>query len=197
MMKNPLSTEALNQLFTEARTHNGWANTPVSDEQIHQIYDLMKMGATSANCCPARLVFVRSVEAKSRLAALSDAGNADKVLAAPVTVIIGHDLEFAAKLGELFPHDPSAPSWFEEIENRNTTAFRNGTLQGAYLMLATRAVGLDCGPMSGFNNAAVDAEFFANTNIKSNFICSIGVGTDDRQYPRSPRLTFSDAAKIL
>ena len=196
-MKSPLSTEALNQLFTEARTHNGWADTPVSDAQINQIYDLMKMGATSANCCPARLVFVRSDAAKAKLAALCDAGNDRKVLAAPVTVIIGHDQEFAAKLGELFPHDQTAPSWFEETQHRNTTAFRNGTLQGAYLMLAARAVGLDCGPMSGFDNAAVDAEFFANTSIKSNFICSIGVGTDERLFPRSPRLAFADAASIL
>ena len=196
-MKYPLDKAALDQLFVKARTHNGWADTSVTDGQVQAIYDLMKMGATSANCCPARLVFVRSDEAKDRLIPHLMDGNKAKVKAAPVTVIIGNDLAFADKLGELFPHDPTAPSWFEDEEVRDITAMRNGTLQGAYLMLAARAIGLDCGPMSGFDNDAVDAEFFAGTDIKSNFICSIGVGTDENLYPRSPRLSFEDAATIL
>ena len=196
-MKYPLDKAALDQLFIEARTHNGWSDTPVTNEQLHTLYDLMKMGATSANCCPARLIFVRSEEAKARLIPHCMEGNQAKIQAAPVTVIIGNDLDFADKLGELFPHDPTAPSWFADEEVRDITAMRNGTLQGAYLMMAARAIGFDCGPMSGFDNAAVDAEFFAGTNIKSNFICAIGVGTDENLFPRSPRLKFDDAAEIL
>lgn len=196
-MKKTLSQDALNQLFLEARTYNSWSDTPVTDEQIHQIYDLMKMGPTSANCCPARMIFVRSEDAKARLARLCDAGNDKKILAAPVTVIIGHDMSFPNKMAELFPHNPAAAHWFDAPEVRAATAFRNGTLQGAYFMMAARAIGLDCGPMSGFDQAAVDAEFFAGTSIKSNFICTIGVGTQDNLYPRSPRLQFSDAAEIM
>lgn len=195
--KEPLGNEALAQLFTEARTINVWTDREVSDEQLHALYDLLKMGPTSANCCPARFYFVKSTEAKERLKPHLMEGNQPKVMQAPVTVIIATDTAFAEKLPQLFPHEPDAKNWFSDPAVSEETAFRNGTLQGAYLMLAARSLGLDCGPMSGFDKAAVDKEFFGGTTYKSNFICSLGYGTEERVFPRSPRLAFGEAARIL
>jgi nitroreductase len=194
---SPLDDDALDQLFRTARTRNGWSPEPVSEVLLRAVYDLAKWGPTSANCCPARFVFVTSDEGKARLAPHLSAGNRAKTMSAPVCVIIGYDLDFASRLPELFPHEPTAGSWFADPVVRQTTAFRNGTLQGAYLMLAARSLGLDCGPMSGFDNAGVDAAFFAGTNVKSNWLCNIGHGTDENLYPRSPRLSFEDACSIV
>ncbi len=193
----PLSSAVADQLFLEARTINVWRDKPVSDEQLHRLYDLTKMGATSANCSPARFHFVKSDAAKARLKPLLMAGNDAKMMQAPVTVIIANDLGFAEYLPQLFPHDLSAKNWFADPDVAATTAMRNGTLQGAYLMIAARSLGLHCGPMSGFDNAAVDREFFAGTQLQSNFICSLGYGSTDQIFDRSPRLDFADAAAIL
>ena len=183
-------------LFNNARTHNGWTAEPVADATLHELFDLMKMAPTSANCSPARLVFVRSPEAKAKLAPALSAGNLDKTMAAPVTVIIAHDLEFHEKLPRLFPH-ADARSWFAgKEEHIRNTAFRNGTLQGAYLIIAARAVGLDCGPMSGFDNAKVDAAFFAGTPLRSNFLCNLGHGDPAKLLARSPRFDFADVCTI-
>lgn len=195
-MHHAIPDEALDQLFRTARTQNKWQDKPVSNTLLHAIYELMRMCPTSANCSPARLVFVTSKDAKEKLKALVSAGNAPKVETAPVTVIIGHDLHFYEKLPQLFPH-ADAKSWFVGNEKLiHTTAFRNSSLQGAYLMLAARAVGLDCGPMSGFDNDGVDKAFFAGTNIKSNFICGLGYGDPAGVFPRSPRLSFDEACRI-
>jgi 3-hydroxypropanoate dehydrogenase len=184
-------------LFRTARTRNGWADRPVTEEQLRELYDTLKFGPTSANCCPARFVWVRSAEGKSKLSALASVNNQAKILAAPVTVIIGYDLDFAEQIPKLFPARAEAmKAAFKDPVLAQTTAFRNGTLQGAYLILAARALGLDCGPMSGFNNEAVDREFFAGTRIKSNFICSIGYGTNENLYPRNPRLKFEEAGRL-
>lgn len=192
-----LPEESLATLFTSARTHNEWLDTPVSDAELEQLYDLMKWGPTSANCSPARIVFVRSPEAKARLLPAMSAGNQDKTRTAPVTAIIGMDMQFYDKLPLLFPH-ADAKSWF--VGNQamiDATAFRNSSLQGAYLMLAARAVGLDCGPMSGFDSAKVDAAFFAGTAVKANFICNLGHGNPAKLFPRSPRLAFDEACQLL
>jgi 3-hydroxypropanoate dehydrogenase len=184
------------QLFTDARTQNGWLPTPVSDETLHQLYELFKWGPTSANCSPARVIFVRSDEAKARLVACMAPGNAPKVQQAPVTAIIGMDMLFFEKLPQLFPH-ADAKAWF--VGNQpmiDATAFRNSSLQGAYLMLAARALGLGCGPMSGFNPAAVDAAFWAGTAVKTNFVCSLGHGDPAKIFPRSPRLSFDEACSL-
>ena len=187
---------ALNTLFLNARTHNGWANTPVEDAMLHEIWKLVRMAPTSANCAPARIVFVKSQAAKEQLKPLLMDGNVDKTMAAPVTAIIGHDMEFYEKLPQLFPHT-DARAWFVgNDELIAETAFRNGTLQGAYLMMAARSLGLDCGPMSGFDNAKVDETFFAGTKVKSNFLCNIGYGTQDDLFPRSPRFEFDEACRI-
>ena len=193
----PLSTAALDQLFNEARSYNGWLDKPVSDEQIHAIYDLMKMAPTSANMQPVRIVWVKSPEAKQKLSTLVSEGNTAKILAAPVTAIIGYDIDFHEELPWLFPHT-DAKSWFEGNEaGRVEGAFRNSSLQGAYLMLAARALGLDTGPMSGFDNAAVDAEFFANQpRWRSNFICAIGYGDPASVFNRSPRPDFDKFNRI-
>lgn len=196
-MGRVLDDASLDQLFRKARTINVWQDKPVSNDQLQALYDLLKMAPTSANCCPARFHFVKSDEAKARLKPLVMEGNDVKVMQAPVTVIIANDLDFAEKLPELFPHNLDAKNWFSDPEVASVTAMRNGTLQGAYLMMAARSIGLDCGPMSGFDNDAVDKEFFAGTNLKSNFICSLGYGSDEGIFPRSPRLAFDDAAKIL
>ncbi len=165
----------LDQLFREARTHNAWQDRDVPDDLLHQIVDLLKLGPTSANCSPARFVFVKSREAKERLKPHLSEGNRDKTMKAPVCTIIGYDLDFYLHLPKLFPHT-DAKSWFEgNAAKIAETAFRNGTLQGAYLIMAARALGLDCGPMSGFDNAGVDREFFAGTNVKSNFLCNLGL----------------------
>jgi 3-hydroxypropanoate dehydrogenase len=191
-----LDQVALNTLFSNARTHNGWANTPVEDAMLHEIWKLVRMAPTSANCAPARIVFVKSQAAKEQLKPLLMDGNVDKTMAAPVTAIIGHDMEFYEKLPQLFPHT-DARAWFVgNDELIAETAFRNGTLQGAYLMMAARSLGLDCGPMSGFDNAKVDETFFAGTKVKSNFLCNIGYGTQDDLFPRSPRFEFDEACRI-
>ena len=191
-----LDPAALDQLFRTARTHNGWLPQPVTDDELRAVYELMKWAPTSANCSPARIVFVRSREGKARLKPALSPGNLEKTMAAPVTAIIGYDLEFHEKLPQLFPHT-DARSWFAgKPALIETTAFRNGSLQGAYFILAARAVGLDCGPMSGFDNAKVDAEFFAGTSIRSNFLCSLGHGDPDKLFARSPRLAFDEACRI-
>lgn len=186
-----LSTDALDQLFNEARTYNGWQDKDVSDEQITRIYDLLKMAPTSANMQPARLIWVRSAAEKAKLAEMASEGNKDKILAAPVTVIIGYDIDFHEQLPWLFPHT-DAKSWFEGNKaGRIDGAKRNSALQGAYLMLAARAVGLDCGPMSGVDLDKVTAEFFSNQpRVKADWICSIGYGDPSTVFDRSPRPDF-------
>lgn len=192
-----IDSTAIDTLFTAARTHNGWLDKPVTDTQLHQIYDLLKWGPTSANCSPARVVFVKTPEAKERLVACMSAGNAAKTAQAPVTAIIGMDMEFYEKLPQLFPH-ADARAWF--VGNQpsiDATAFRNSSLQGAYFMMAARAIGLDCGPMSGFDEAKLNAAFFAGTTVKVNFVCSIGYGDVTKLFGRSPRLSFDEACKVL
>lgn len=192
-----LDNAALATLFTEARTHNGWQNKPVSDELCQQIYHLAKWGATSANCSPARIVFVKSTAEKEKLVACVSPGNQEKTKTAPVTAIIGMDMEFYEKLPQLFPHT-DARSWF--VGNQaliDSTAFRNSSLQGAYFMLAARALGLDCGPMSGFEADKINAAFFPNSKVKVNFICSLGYGDASKLFPRSPRLSFEEACRII
>jgi 3-hydroxypropanoate dehydrogenase len=196
-MTQPLSDTALDTLFRTARTHNGWVDETLPEQAFKDIYDLMKWGPTSANISPARFVWVASKEGKEKLAALAMPANGEKIKKAPVTVIIGHDLDFPELVPRLFPHNPGAKEWFNDPGFRETSAFRNGTLQGAYLMLAARALGYQCGPMSGFNNAGVDEAFFAGTNVKSNFITIIGHGTDENLFPRSPRLAFDEANQIV
>lgn len=186
----PLNDQALDQLFREGRTYNGYLDKPVSDAQLNDIWELMKFGPTSANCLPARLVWCTSTEAKEKLAASALPANGDKIRKAPVTVIIGMDMEFYEQLPELFPH-ADAKSWFVGNEALiEATAFRNSSLQGAYFIMAARALGLDTGPMSGFNNAAVDEAFFAGTNFKSNFISTLGYGDASTIFERSPRPAF-------
>lgn len=194
-MSDPMSDPALDQLFRTARTHNALGGD-VDDAALHRLYDLLKWGPTSANNSPARFVFVKSAQAKALLAPALDEGNREKTLGSPVTVIIGHDLDFHEKLPYLFPH-ADAKAWFDgPRENRVEPAFRNGTLQGAYLILAARALGLDTGPMSGFDSAKVDAAFFAGTTVKSNFLVNLGQGDPSKLFPRSPRLAFGEAARI-
>ncbi|MEQ8823558.1 MAG: malonic semialdehyde reductase [Filomicrobium sp.] len=192
-----LPAETLDQLFLEARTHNGWLDKPIDEATLRKLIDLMKMGPTSGNCSPARIYFVTSTQAKQRLKPYLSGNNAEKTMQAPVCAIIGHDMEFYERLPELFPHT-DAKSWFVGDQPKiNETAFRNGTLQGAYLMLAARALGLDCGPMSGFDVAGVEKEFFEGTTIRANFLCNIGYGDRSKLHPRSPRLPFEDLAKII
>jgi 3-hydroxypropanoate dehydrogenase len=191
-MSEPLSDSALDQLFRTARTYNGYTDQPVSTAQLHAIWDLVKFGPTSANSLPARIVWCVTDEAKAKLAALALPANAEKILKAPVTAIIASDHEFYENLPELFPH-ADARSWFVGNEAlAQTTAFRNSTLQGAYFILAARALGLDTGPMSGFNNAGVDEAFFADqSNLKSNFISTLGYGDPATIFERSPRPDFA------
>ena len=194
-MSKPLPDASLDQIFRTARTHNELGGE-VSDDTLRQLYDLAKWGPTSANMTPARLVFVKSAEAKAKLEPALDEGNRAKTMAAPVTVIVAHDEDFHEKLPYLFPHT-DAKSWFEgPREGRREAAFRNGSLQGAYVILAARALGLDTGPMSGFDNAKVDEAFFAGTAIKSNFLINLGHGDTSKLFPRSPRLSFDEAARI-
>jgi 3-hydroxypropanoate dehydrogenase len=196
-MSDPLDDLALDRLFRTARTRNAWADRSVTEQQLRELYDLVKFGPTSSNCCPARFIWVRSAEGKGRLAALATERNAPKILAAPVTVIIGYDLDFAEQMPKLFPaRGKDMQAYFADPEIARSTAFRNSSLQGAYLILAARSLGLDCGPMSGFSNEAVDAEFFAGTRIKSNFICSIGYGSDENLFLRNPRLTFEETGRF-
>lgn len=191
-----LDQPALDQLFLQARTYNAFSGE-VSDATVHRLYDLLKFGPTTANSTPARFVFVRSPEAKQKLAAALDEGNRDKTLAAPVTVIVAYDMKFYDKLPVLFPHT-DAKSWFDTKPEAvlDTIALRNGSLQGAYLILAARALGLDCGPMSGFDNAKVDAAFFAGTSIRSNFLVNLGQGDPASIFDRSPRLGFDEACRV-
>ncbi len=193
------SAEAvLDQLFRWARTNNKWQAKDIPDSLLRELVDFAKMGPTSGTCQPARFVFVKSPEAKQRLKPFLSSSNAEKTMQAPVCAIIGYDLEFYEHLPRLFPHNPSARSWFAGNESTiATTALRNGSLQGAYLILAARALGLDTRPMSGFDNAGVDKEFFAGTTYKSNFICSLGYGDPAGVYPRGPRFDFDEMAKIL
>lgn len=196
-MNAPLNDDALNQLFREARTYNAYLDKAVTDAQLNDIWELMKFGPTSANCLPARIIWCTSSEAKEKLAAMSMPANGEKILKAPVTAIIGMDLEFYEHLPELFPHT-DARSWFvgndELIEK---TAFRNSSLQGAYFILAARALGLDTGAMSGFDNAVVDEAFFAGTKIKSNFISTLGYGDPASIFERSPRPEFGRFNTVL
>ena len=192
----PVSEGTLDQLFRDARSHNGWQDRPISDEQLQAMYDLWKMGPTSANCSPARVVFVRSPEARKKLEPALSEGNRAKTMAAPVVAIIGMDMAFYEKLPQLFPH-ADARSWFAGkpamIEDG---AFRNGSLQGAYLILAARALGIDTGPMSGIDKAKIDEAFFAGTSVRTNFICSLGYGDPSKLFGRSPRLSFDEACRI-
>jgi 3-hydroxypropanoate dehydrogenase len=192
-----IDSAALETLFLKARTHNGWQDKPVTDAQLQQIYDLMKWGPTSANCSPARIVFVKSAAEKDKLVACMAPGNVEKTKAAPVTAIIGMDMAFYEKLPQLFPH-ADAKSWF--VGNQpliDSTAFRNSSLQGGYFILAARAAGLDCGPMSGFDADKINAAFFAGTTVKANFVCSLGYGDPAKLFGRSPRLSFDEACKVI
>jgi 3-hydroxypropanoate dehydrogenase len=196
-MSEHLSDEGLDLVFREARTYTAWLDKPVEDSLLRQVYDLAKMGPTSANMCPMRIVFVKSPEAKEKLKPWLDAGNVEKTMRAPVTAIIGMDIRFYEQLPKLYPH-ANARAWFADLPENvlEYVALRNASLQGAYFMLAARSLGLDCGPMSGFNNAKVDETFFAGTTVKSNFLCNLGHGDPSRLHPRSPRLTFDEACRV-
>jgi 3-hydroxypropanoate dehydrogenase len=197
-MSNTVSSDDLDLIFRNARTHNVWLDRPVDDALLRQVYDLARLGPTSANMSPMRIVFVKSKEAKERLKPTLDPGNVDKTMKAPVTAIIGMDVHFYEMLPKLFPH-ADAKSWFKDLSEKvlEYMALRNSSLQGGYFMLAARSLGLDCGPMSGFNNAKVDELFFAGTTIKSNFLCNLGHGDASKLYPRSPRLSFDEACKAI
>ena len=191
----PLDAHALDQLFRSARSRNAWREETLPEKTWRDLYDLVKLGPTSANISPGRFVFVTTAEGKARLAPHLMATNRDKSMAAPAIVIIGDDLDFPDRIPELFPQNPGARDWFGDPALRERTAFRNGSLQGAYLILAARALGLDAGPMSGFDNAGVDREFFAGTHVRSNFICTLGHGIDT-PFARLPKLSFEDACSI-
>ena len=194
-----LNDQALDTLFRKARTQNGFLDQPVTDEQLRALYELMKWGPTTMNSQPARLVFVRSKAGKEKLAPALSPGNRDKTMAAPVTVIIAYDLRFYENLTRTFANNPNAKAAFEGEEKKahvQTTALRNGSLQGAYLIVAARALGLDCGPMSGFDNAKVDAAFFPDGRVKSNFLCNLGHGDPAKVFARNPRLSFEEACTL-
>ncbi|HWM68866.1 MAG TPA: malonic semialdehyde reductase [Steroidobacteraceae bacterium] len=197
-MADAVHSTALDQLFRSARSYTKWSDTPVDERVIREIYELLKWGPTSGNCCPARFVWVRSSQGKSLLASLAMEMNRPKILGAPLTVIVGHDLGFPDTLPKLLsaPRAEAMRQMFQDAHLAEVTAMRNGTLQGAYLIIAARALGLDCGPMSGFDNAGVDQAFFAGTRIRSNFICSLGFGMPSSTYPRNPRLTFEEAGQF-
>jgi 3-hydroxypropanoate dehydrogenase len=197
-MISALNNDSLDLIFRKARTHNAWLDKPVEDGLLRQVYDLAKWGPTSANSLPMRIVFVKSREAKERLKPALAEGNVDKTMTAPVTAILGMDVRFYEQLPKLFLH-ADAKSWFASLPENvlEYTALRNASLQGAYFMLAARALGLDCGPMSGFDNAKVDAAFFAGTTVKSNFLCNLGYGDSAKLYPRSPRLDFVETCRIV
>lgn len=193
----PLDDWSLGLLFREARTFSAWRPEPVTDDELRRIWELARLGPTSANCSPARVLFLRSAEAKEMLRPALSRGNVAQTMAAPVTAIVGHDVAFHDLLPRLYP-EADARRWFAGNEDLlATTAFRNGTLQGAYLILACRAIGLDCGPMSGFDNARVDEAFFKGTTIRSNFLVNIGRGDGTRLASRRPRLEFEEACKVL
>jgi 3-hydroxypropanoate dehydrogenase len=197
-MSKVLTNEGMDLLFRDARTHFHWLDRPVDDALLKQVYDLAKMGPTSANMSPLRVVFVKTREAKEKLRPFLDAGNVDKTMKAPATAILGMDIRFYEKLPKLFPHT-DAKAWFKDLPESTLEyiALRNSSLQGAYFMLAARSLGLDCGPMSGFNNAKVDEAFFAGTTVKSNFLCNLGHGDPSKLHPRSPRLSFDEACQVL
>ncbi|WP_312166086.1 malonic semialdehyde reductase [Phenylobacterium sp.] len=197
LASEPLTALALDRLFRTARSANAWADRETPERLLREIYDLAKLGPTSANVSPARFLFLTTPEAKARLAPHLSSANRAKTIAAPVTAIIGYDLDFAERIPELFPHNPGAKAWFADPGVAAVTALRNGTLQGAYLMLAARAVGLDCGPLSGFDHAGVDAEFFAGTRIVSNFICNLGYADRTQEFERLPRLSFEQACEVI
>jgi len=194
---DPLSDKQLALLFGEARSMNGWQDKEISDAMIMSIYELTKMGPTSTNCCPARFKFIKSDDQKQLLKEALLPNNVDKVMSAPVIAIIGYDLDFSDNMSKLFPHMDVAPMYKGNAEFNQATAFRNSSLQGAYFMMVSRALGLDCGPMSGFNNDLVDQSFFKDTNIKSNFLCCIGYGDPSKIFMRLPRLDFDDTCEIL
>jgi 3-hydroxypropanoate dehydrogenase len=196
-MGTRLPDEALDVLFRRARTFRTWLDKPVTDDLLREVYELIKWGPTSANCCPARILFVRTKEAKERLRPALSPGNVGKTMAAPVTAIIANDMKFYEKMPKLAPDNPKAKNMFEDSPDlADVTARRNATLQGAYLILAARSLGLDCGPMSGFDNAKVDQEFFG-AEVKSNFLCNLGYGDPAGLQPRLPRLDFEEACKLL
>jgi 3-hydroxypropanoate dehydrogenase len=196
-MPTTVDAQTLARLFLNARTHSAWKNEPIDADLLRRLFDLVKMGPTSANCQPARFVFIKSLEAKERLRPFLSPGNVAQTMAAPATVIVAYDTEFHEKLPRLFPHT-DARAWFAGNSALiETTAFRNSSLQGAYLILAARSLGLDCGPMSGFNNTKLDAEFFPDGKFKSNFLINLGVGDPARLHPRGPRLDFDEACRIL
>ena len=187
-----------NLIFKEARTHNDWLDKDISNDILMEIYDLMKWGPTSANCSPARIIFVKSKVSKDRLLPYVIESNLAKTKSAPVTAIIGHDINFHDHLPKLFPHNLDAQNWFNHsIDVAEETAFRNGSMQGAYFIIAARALGLDCGPMSGFDKEGVDNEFFRDTNIKSNFLCNLGYGDKTKLFERSPRFKFNEICEII
>ncbi len=200
-MAKPVNDYALDLIWRHGRSYNGWTDQGVPETMIRAVYDLTKMGMTSANCSPARFVFIASDAGKQRLRPHLIETNVDKTMAAPWVVICAHDLQFQDKIPQLFPHNPGAKGWFSDDGVREVTAIRNGTLSGAYMMLAARALGLDCGPMSGFDNAGVDQEFFfgseATRHWRSNWLCCIGHGDDSTIFDRSPRLAFEEACLIL
>ncbi|MCQ4160919.1 malonic semialdehyde reductase [Roseomonas sp. GC11] len=196
-MADPIDSAALDTLFREARTHNKWQDRPVSDETLRELYDLVKMAPTSANASPARFVFVRTAEGKEKLRPALSAGNLDKTMTAPVTVIVAWDVAFYEKLPELFPHAPGAKDWFTgSAAFAEATAFRNSSLQAAYLILAARALGLDTGPMSGYDAAKLDAAFFPDGKWKSNLLINLGYGDASGLFGRLPRLSFEEAATL-
>jgi len=187
-----------NLIFQEARTHNDWLDKDIPNDILMEIYDLMKWGPTSANCSPTRIIFVKSKASKDRLLPFVIESNLEKTKSAPVTAIIGYDINFHDHLPKLFPHNPDAQNWFNHsIDIAEETAFRNGSMQGAYFIIAARALGLDCGPMSGFDKEGVDNEFFRDTNIKSNFLCNLGYGDKTKLFERSPRFKFNEICEII
>jgi 3-hydroxypropanoate dehydrogenase len=195
---NPIEDDCLDTILRAARTHNAWLDKPVSDDDLRQIYETMKWGPTSANCSPARFVFLRTTAAKERVRPFLSRGNVEKTMAAPVTAIIAYDLLFFDKLPQLFPHNPKMRDLFaSDPEFATISARRNSSLQGAYFIIAARGLGFDCGPMSGFDNAALDREFFPDGNVKSNFLCNVGYGDASKLFSRSPRLSFEEACTLL
>ena len=196
-MKHALDDAALDTLFREARSYNRWSPEPVPEATLHALYDLLKWGPTSVNCCPARFVFVTSPAARARLVECLMPGNVVKVETAPVTVIVGMDEKFYEKIPFLFPSRPDAGNAFKDPAVGSVHMMRNATLQGAYLILAARSLGLDCGPMSGFHQAKVNAAFFEGTTVKANFLCALGVGTTEHLHARNPRLPFAEACRIV
>ncbi len=195
-----IDDRALAVLFRKARTQNGFQDQPVTEEQLRALHEIMKWGPTTANSQPMRVVYVRSEEAKEKLRPALSAGNLDKTMKAPITAIIAYDTRFYEHLPRMFPHNQDAINWFKgeaKKAHAETSAFRNGTLQGGYFIIAARAVGLDCGPMSGFDNAKVDAAFFPDGRFKSNFLCNLGKGDPSKVFARSPRLSFDEMCKIL